>query len=96
MPHNAVWLGKKSRLSGPILRVAKLPHADANQAKPLARSLGHVTAHRAPALPGDITHQLIVEGTGVFGSIIKSLQSENKYVASTCSSGVLGLEATIE
>ena len=30
----AVWLGKKSRLSGPILRVAKVPHADANQAKP--------------------------------------------------------------
>ncbi len=32
--HSAVWLGKKSRLSGPILRVAKVPHADANQAKP--------------------------------------------------------------
>ncbi len=32
--HSAVWLGKKCRLSGPILRVAKVPHADANQAKP--------------------------------------------------------------
>ena len=38
MTHNVVWLGKKSRLSGPILRVAKVPHADANQAKPLVRS----------------------------------------------------------
>jgi hypothetical protein len=35
---NAVWLGKKCRLSGPILRVAKLAHADANQAKPLVWS----------------------------------------------------------
>jgi hypothetical protein len=35
---NAVWLGKKSRLSGPILRVAKVAQADANQAKPLVRS----------------------------------------------------------
>ena len=38
MTHNVVWLGKKSRLSGPILRVAKVPHADANRAKPLVRS----------------------------------------------------------
>src|SRR6266478_3961301 len=38
LTHNAVWLGKKSRLSGPILRVAKVAHADANQAKPLVRS----------------------------------------------------------
>jgi hypothetical protein len=35
---NAVWLGKKSRLSRPILRVAKVAQADANQAKPLVRS----------------------------------------------------------
>jgi len=35
---NAVWLGKKSRLSGPVLRVAKVAQADANQAKPLVRS----------------------------------------------------------
>ena len=35
---NAVWLDKKSRLSGPILRVAKVAEADANQAKPLAWS----------------------------------------------------------
>jgi hypothetical protein len=33
-----VWLGKKSRLSGPIFRVAKVAHADANQAKPLVWS----------------------------------------------------------
>ena len=38
MTHSVVWLGKKSRLSGPILRVAKVPHADANRAKPLVRS----------------------------------------------------------
>jgi aromatic ring-cleaving dioxygenase len=38
LTHNAVWLGKKSRLSGPILRVAKVAHADANQVKPLVRS----------------------------------------------------------
>jgi hypothetical protein len=31
-----VWLGKKSRLSGPIFRVAKVAHA--NQAKPLVWS----------------------------------------------------------
>ena len=36
--HSAVWLGKKSRLSGPILRVAKVAQADANQAKPLVWS----------------------------------------------------------
>jgi len=35
---NAVWLGKKSRLSVPILRVAKVAQADANQANPLVRS----------------------------------------------------------
>ena len=35
---NPVWLGKKSRLSGPILRAAKVTQADANQAKPLVRS----------------------------------------------------------
>jgi hypothetical protein len=35
---NAVLSGKKSRLSGPILRVAKVAQADANQAKPLVRS----------------------------------------------------------
>lgn len=34
LTHNAVWLGKKSRLSGPILRVAKVPRADANRANP--------------------------------------------------------------
>jgi len=38
LTHNAVWLCKKSRLSGPILRVAKVAQADANQAKPLVRS----------------------------------------------------------
>jgi hypothetical protein len=38
LTHNVVWLGKKSRLSGPILRVAKVAHADANQAKPLVWS----------------------------------------------------------
>jgi hypothetical protein len=38
LTHNAVWLGKKSRLSGPILRVAKVARGDANQAKPLVRS----------------------------------------------------------
>ena len=38
LTHDAVWLGKKSRLSGPILRVAKVAQADANQAKPLVRS----------------------------------------------------------
>jgi hypothetical protein len=38
LTHNAVLLGKKSRLSGPILRVAKVPHADANQAKLLVWS----------------------------------------------------------
>ena len=37
LTHNAVWLGKKSRLR-PILRVAKVAQADANQAKPLVRS----------------------------------------------------------
>jgi hypothetical protein len=31
-------LGKKSRLSGPILSVAKVAQADANQAKPLVRA----------------------------------------------------------
>jgi hypothetical protein len=30
--------GKKSRLSGPILRVAEIARADANQAKPLVRA----------------------------------------------------------
>jgi hypothetical protein len=35
---NAAWLRKKSRLSVPILRVAKVAQADANQAKPLVRS----------------------------------------------------------
>ena len=38
LTHNAVWLGKKSRLSGRILRVAKVAEADANQAKPLVRA----------------------------------------------------------
>ena len=38
LTHNAVWLGKKSRLSGPILRVAEVAHPDANQAKPLVWS----------------------------------------------------------
>ena len=38
MTHNAEWLGNERRLSGPILRVAKVPHADANRAKPLVRS----------------------------------------------------------
>jgi hypothetical protein len=38
LTHNAVWLDKKSRLSGPILRVAKVPHAGANQAKSLVWS----------------------------------------------------------
>ena len=38
MTHNVVWLGKKSRLSGPVLRVAKVAQADANHAKPLVRS----------------------------------------------------------
>ena len=38
LTHNAVWLGKKTRLSGPILRVAKVAQADANQAKPLVWS----------------------------------------------------------
>ena len=38
LTHNVVWLGKKSRLSGAILRVAKVPQADPNQAKPLVRS----------------------------------------------------------
>ena len=38
MTHNVVWLGKRSQLSGPILRVAKVAHADANQAKPLVWS----------------------------------------------------------
>ena len=38
LTHNAVCLGKKSRLSGPILRVAKIAQADANQAKPLVWS----------------------------------------------------------
>ena len=33
-----MWLGKKIRLSGPILRVAKVAQADANQAKPLVWS----------------------------------------------------------
>jgi len=33
-----VWLGKKSRLSRPILRVAKVAQTDGYQAKPLARS----------------------------------------------------------
>jgi hypothetical protein len=38
LTHNAVWLGKKRRLSGPILRVAKVAQGDANQAKPMVRS----------------------------------------------------------
>jgi hypothetical protein len=38
LTHNAVSLGKKSRLSRPILRVAKVAHADASQAKPLVWS----------------------------------------------------------
>jgi hypothetical protein len=33
-----LFLGKKSRLSGRILRVTKIAQADANQAKPLARA----------------------------------------------------------
>jgi hypothetical protein len=38
LTHNALWLGKKSRLSGRILRVAEIAQADANQAKPLVRA----------------------------------------------------------
>jgi len=38
LTHNAVWLDKNSRPSGPILRVARIAQADANQAKPLVRS----------------------------------------------------------
>ena len=61
LAHNAVWLGKKSRLCGPILRVAKIAQADANQAKTAGVVGGHATAHRAPALPGYKTYRLIVE-----------------------------------
>jgi len=38
LTHKVVCLAKKSRLSGPVLRVAKVPHSDANQAKPLVWS----------------------------------------------------------
>jgi hypothetical protein len=61
MTDNAVWLGKKSRLSGPILRVAKVAQADANQAKPLVRSEAlqlRIVHRRCRAIK---THRLIVE-----------------------------------
>jgi hypothetical protein len=38
LAYTGLLLGKKSRLSGRILRVAEIAQADANQAKPLVRS----------------------------------------------------------
>jgi hypothetical protein len=61
LTHNAVWLGKKSRLSGPILRVAKVAQGDANQAKPLVRSEAmqvRILHRNCRAIK---THRLIVE-----------------------------------
>jgi hypothetical protein len=37
LAYTGLLLGKKSRLRGRILRVAKVAQADANQAKPLVR-----------------------------------------------------------
>ncbi len=56
-----MWLGKKSRLSGPILRVAKVAQADANQAKPLVWSEAmqlRIVHRHCRAIK---THRLIVE-----------------------------------
>ena len=47
-------LGKKSRLSGAILRVAKVAQADANQAEPLLRA----EADTFPQRQGDISELL--------------------------------------
>src|SRR6266849_3051973 len=38
LAYTGLLLGKKSRLSGRILRVAEIAQADANQAKPLVRA----------------------------------------------------------
>jgi hypothetical protein len=38
LAYTGLSLGKKSRLRGRILRVAKVAQADANQAKPLVRA----------------------------------------------------------
>jgi len=38
LAYTGLLLGKKSRLCGPILRLAKVAQADANQAKPLVRA----------------------------------------------------------
>jgi hypothetical protein len=38
LAYTGLLLGKKSRLRGRILRVAKVAQADANQAKPLVRA----------------------------------------------------------
>jgi len=38
LAYTGLLLGKKSRLSGRILRVGKIAQADANQAKPLLRA----------------------------------------------------------
>ena len=38
LAYTGLLLGKKSRLSRPILRVAKVAQADADQAKPLVRA----------------------------------------------------------
>jgi hypothetical protein len=61
LTHNAVLLRKKSRLSEPIPRVAKVAQADANQAKPLVRSEAmqlRIVHRRCRAIK---THWLIVE-----------------------------------
>jgi hypothetical protein len=38
LAYTGLFLGKKSRLSGRILRVAEIAQADANQPKPLVRA----------------------------------------------------------
>jgi len=45
-----VWLGKKGRLSGGILRATKVAQADANQAKPLVLA----EADTFPQREGDV------------------------------------------
>ncbi len=58
-----MWLGKKSRLSGPILRVAKVTQADANQAKPLVRA----EADTFPQRQGDVSQFLARSGWRTWG-----------------------------
>jgi transposase len=58
---NPVWLGKKSRPSGPILRVAKVAQRDANQAKPVVGSEAMELRILHPHCRAIKTHRLIVE-----------------------------------